>query len=170
MSNTPASVFISYVPEDDASVRALEKQLAPLRSAGKITSWSARAIRAGEDVYATIREHLGAADVILLLVSADYLATEAAGQEMAAALRHREAQGAAVVPVLVRACLVEETPLGRLRRLPDNGEPIEKWASKDDAWHGVVQTLRELGTGRAVAGASRCATATAAPCAVFPGS
>jgi tetratricopeptide (TPR) repeat protein len=144
VSNSPASVFISYVPEDDPSVRALEKQLAPLRNAGKITTWSSRAISAGDDVRATIGEHFGAADVILLLISADYLATEAAGQDMAAALRRREAEGAAVVPVLVRPCLVEETPLGRLRPLPDNGEPIEKWANKDDAWLSVAQALRDL--------------------------
>lgn len=77
-------------------------------------------------------------------VSADYLAADAGASEMAAALRRRHAEGATIVPVLVRPCLVDETPLGRLGPLPQNGEPISTWANQDLAWVGVAKAVRDL--------------------------
>ena len=144
MPAAPPSVVISYVPADEASLHALERQLAPLRDAKKIAPWSAREVPPGEDAAAAILEHLGAADVVLVLLSADYLAADAGASEMAAALRRRHAEGATIVPVLVRPCLVDETPLGRLGPLPQNGEPISTWANQDLAWMGVAKAVRDL--------------------------
>ncbi len=143
VSTAAPSVFLSYVREDEDSLRSLETHLRPLRDAGKIAPWSARAIHPGADTAATLGEQLGAADVVLLLLSADYLASEAANREMAAALRKRHAEGATIVPVLVRPCLVDETPLGRFRPLPENGEPISTWTNSDLAWLSVAKAVRE---------------------------
>ena len=118
MGSSPPSVVISYVPEDEASLHALEKQLEPLRSGKKIASWSARRLSAGDATAEKIAEQLAGADVIVLLLSADYLASETAVREMAGALRRRRAAGARLVPVLARPCFVEETPLGALQALP----------------------------------------------------
>jgi tetratricopeptide (TPR) repeat protein len=144
MGDAAVSVFVSYVREDEGFLRALETQLAPLRTSGKIALWSGRALSPGEDERKAALEQLGAADVIVLLLSPDYLADEDVVREMAAALRKREAEHASIAPVLVRPCLVEETPLGRLRALPENGEPISTWANQDLAWLSVVKGLRPL--------------------------
>jgi tetratricopeptide (TPR) repeat protein len=151
MGDAAVSVFVSYVREDEGFLRALESQLAPLRRNGTIALWSARALSPGEDERKAALEQLGAADVIVLLLSPDYLADEDVVREMADALRRRKAEQSSIVPVLVRKCLVGETPFGRLRALPENGEPISTWADKDLAWVSVVEALRPLLTSRVAA-------------------
>lgn len=141
----PPRVFISYATEDEPFARALERHLAPLTRTGEMVVTSARAVLAGDDLRAAIESHLGAAEVVLLVVSAHYLETKGgAGEEMATALRHREVNGVAVVPVLVRSCVVEATLLGRLQSLPEDGRPIGARPDQDEAWLCVVRAVRRL--------------------------
>ncbi len=82
--------------------------------------------------------------MIVLLLSADYLASETAVREMAVALRRRRAAGARVVPVLARPCFVEETPLGALQALPEDGMAISMSANADLAWLQVARSVRDI--------------------------
>lgn len=90
---------------------------------------------------AVLREHLDGADLLVLLLSADYLASdEFEAMEPYALLRHR--QGAVVIPVIVRACTWDMTALAELQALPSNGRPVASWPNRDDAWQDVVQGIR----------------------------
>ena len=70
------TVFFSYAHHDEALRNELEKHLAMLKRQGVIDTWHDRRIDAGQDVHAEISEYLGKADIILLLVSADFLASD----------------------------------------------------------------------------------------------
>src|SRR5688572_6254 len=97
----PAKVFISYAHEDEAHKDKLLTHLASLRRQGVIATWHDRDIRAGREWSAEIRAQLDTADVVLLLVSADFLASDFCHEiELARALERHEAGEAHVIPII----------------------------------------------------------------------
>ena len=72
----PISIFFSYAREDDRLRTALEKHLASLKNQGLIASWYAHKISAGKEQTQEVESALSEARIILLLISADFLASE----------------------------------------------------------------------------------------------
>jgi hypothetical protein len=140
-------VFISYSHRDSRYRNELMKHLTPLHREGLLAAWHDKKISGGEDWQAQISEHLLGADIILLLVSADFLDSDYCYRsEMKAALRRHEAGEARVIPVIVRDVDWRNGPLAKLQALPinRNGQlvPIGRWASQDAAWLSVILDVR----------------------------
>ncbi len=101
--------------------------------------------RAEHRIIKEISQALEAAEIILLLVSADFLASDYCfGIEMSRALERHSSGDAVVVPVILRACDWQHSPFKHLNALPSGGREIAKWAYPDDAFLNVVQGLRKL--------------------------
>lgn len=149
MSMTRA--FISYSHADDALRAELDKHLSLLRRQGLIDLWSDQRIPAGGEFDTHISAELEAADIIILLVSPDFMASDYCyGIEMKRALeRHREGS-AAVIPIILRPVDWHSAPFGALKALPRDGKPVAKWPTLDDAFLDVVQALRSLLAARPV--------------------
>lgn len=140
-----AQIFISYSHKDDALRAELDKHLALLRREGAIDLWSDHRILPGSEFDKDISQALEAAEIILLLISADFLASDYCfGIEMNRALERHTSGDAVVVPVILRACDWQHSPFKHLNALPSGGREIAKWASPDDAFLNVVQGLRKL--------------------------
>lgn len=140
-----ARIFISYSHKDDALRAELDKHLALLRREGAIELWSDHRILPGSEFDKEISQALEAAEIILLLVSADFLASDYCfGIEMRRALERHNSGDAVVVPVILRACDWQHSPFKHLNALPSGGREIAKWASPDDAFLDVVRGLRKL--------------------------
>lgn len=140
-----ARIFISYSHKDDALRAELDKHLALLRREGAIELWSDHRILPGSEFEKDISLALEAAEIILLLVSADFLSSDYCfGIEMRRALERHVSGEAVVVPVILRACDWQNAPFSHLNALPSGGREIAKWASPDDAYLNVVQGLRKL--------------------------
>lgn len=135
-----AKVFISYVPEDEAWRAVLEVHLASLLRGGSIQVWHAGHLAAGEAVGARTRLELESADVVLILVSPDYLASDNATRETEIAIRRRNAGSATIVPILIRPCHWESSPLAGLVMLPRDGKPVRQ-SNNDAAWTSIIQEL-----------------------------
>ena len=100
---TPIQVFISYAHEDAEVASKLEKHLAVLLRRGQISSWFDREIEAGTDWKREIEQRLNSSQIILLLVSAEFLASDNCyGVEMQRALQRHDAGEAVVIPVIAR--------------------------------------------------------------------
>ena len=150
-----ARIFISYSHKDDSLRAELDKHLALLRREGAIELWSDHRILPGSEFDKDIAEALEAAQIILLLVSADFLASDYCfGIEMRRAMERHDAGEAVVVPVILRACDWHHSPFKHLNALPSGGKEIAKWASPDDAFLDVVQGLRKLLAAGKVRGSS----------------
>ena len=140
-----ASVFYSYANEDDALREALEKQLSMLRRQGYIAPWHKRNISAGQAWETVTDEHLNTADIILLLVSPDFIASDYCyGREVTRAMERYEAGEAHVVPILVRPTDYKGTPFEKLLPLPTDKVPVTKWQDRDDALLDVAQGIRNV--------------------------
>jgi len=142
--NAPVDIFIAYSHEDIDFKNVLKKFLAPLLREGKVTLWDDFDIEAGQEWDAAIKKRLYSADVVLLLVSSDSLASEYFyGKEVKVSLERHEKGETVVIPVILRHCDWEPTPLGSLEALPEKGRPVVDWPTRDQAFQDVVSKLRQ---------------------------
>lgn len=90
-----------------------------------------------------IDEHLESANIILLLISSDFLASDYCyDQEMKRAMEHHAQRKACVIPIILRNCDWRDAPFGKLQALPKDGKPINTWNDIDDAFTDVVEGLK----------------------------
>ncbi|XXX76640.1 SIR2 family protein [Sorangium sp. So ce134] len=142
----PVRVFFSYASRDEELLARLEAHMSPLKREGLIAPWHSGKIGAGEDLERAIGEQLEAADLILLLVSASYLASEQGDAQVTRAMERRAAGQAAVVPILLRPCDWETTRFAELQAVPRDKKPVTKWADEDEALLQVVREIRAVVT------------------------
>ena len=136
-------VFFSYSHRDEKLRDELEVHLAMLKRQGVIGTWHDRRIGAGKNVDGTISEHLETSQVILLLVSPYFLASDYCYDvEMRRALERHEAGDARVIPIILEPCEWQETPFGRLRATPQDGKPVSKFSNIHDAFLQVTRDIR----------------------------
>jgi hypothetical protein len=137
------TLFFSYAHADEALRDRLDRHLAMLKRQGVIDVWHDRRIVPGEPIDEAIAAELERADLILLLVSPDFLASDYCYErEMRRALERHTAGEAQVLPVILRPCDWHEAPFGHLLATPTDGKPITKFADLDDAFLDVTKAIR----------------------------
>lgn len=138
-------LFYSYSHKDESLRNELETHLKLMQRQEMIETWHDRAIEAGEDWKQRIDDNLERADIILLLVSADFIASDYCYEkEMKRALERHEKGEARVVPVLVRDVNWKDAPFARLAALPQNRVAVAKWQDKDSAWRDVAEGIEKV--------------------------
>jgi hypothetical protein len=144
----------------------LEIHLAMLKNQGLIESWHDRRINVGDEFSGSISAELNKADVILLLVSPDFLASKYCYDiEMQRAMERHEAHEARVIPVILRHCDWHHAPFGKLVAAPKDGKSVKAWADIDAAFLDVVGRIRavlpakDLGISRPITSQSASAPA-----------
>ena len=148
----PLRIFFSYAHEDEELRDELAKQLDILERQGNIATWHDRRIEPGEEWAGKIAENLKAAELILLLVSADFLASDYIQDvELQHALERHQNNTARVVPIILRDCLWQQGALAQLQVLPTDGHPVtgDQWHNRDEAWldvaKGILRIAQEYG-------------------------
>lgn len=138
-------VFISYSHKDESYRNELEKHLSLLSRQGLIEHWHDRRIVPGQDWKKAIDRNLEKADLILCLVSADFIHSDYCFDvEMERALRRHKDGTAQVVPIIVRPCDWHAAPFSKLQALPRDGKAITSWSNQDEAWLDVAKGIRTL--------------------------
>ena len=140
----PIEMFISYSHKDEALREELGAHLSLLKRDRVIDEWHDRRIVAGQEWGGAIDEHLNSAAVILLLVSADFLASDYCYDiEMKRALERHDARDACVIPVILRSVDWRGAPFAKLQALPKDGRPLTSWPNKDEAFTDVARGIRK---------------------------
>jgi len=133
------SIFISYSHRDDEWRQKLDTHLGSLWQEKVISVWHDRRTVAGEDWAGAIDDKLDTADVILLLISPDFIASHYCYKiEMPRALERHEADDAVVIPIILRSCVWQGAPFGKIQGLPRDAEPITSVVNPDKAFTEVV--------------------------------
>lgn len=142
-NSEPLSVFISYSHRDEAFKDELVVHLANLKRQGKIKAWQDRDIEAGAEWDAEIKQQLESAEIILLLITPRFLASNYCFDlEMQRALQRHNEQTARVIPIIVKHCDWQDAPFSKLQVLPKDAKPVTKWDDQDEAFLNVVQGIR----------------------------
>ena len=138
-------IFISYSHEDEALLKNLEKHLVGLKHAGLITVWHGRKISAGVPWEEEIARYLSNAQIVLLLVSANFIASDYCyGVEFPRALERYEQQAARVIAIILSPCRWRDTPLSRLQVLPKGAKPVTQWADTQQAFVSITDDIAEV--------------------------
>jgi hypothetical protein len=138
-----ATLFFSYSHKDEDLRDQLEVHLSMLKREGLIEAWHDRKIPAGDEFDGAIDEKLESADIILLLISADFLASRYCYDvEVQRAIQRHEQRSARVIPVILRPCDWHNAPFGKLLVAPTDGKAVTRWTDRDEAYVDIVRQIR----------------------------
>jgi TIR domain len=139
-------VFISYSHNDKKREKRLSRQLCIMEEVRLITRWDDGEIKPGQDWDPEIIKKLNEADVILLLITPDFMNPQhyAYEVELKRAMQRRETGQVCVIPVLLEeVALWPKHPLAKLQALPPGGKFIYyEWRVPAK---GFVETVNALG-------------------------
>src|SRR6266704_5642769 len=136
-------VFISYSHKDQAFREELEIHLSNLKRQNIISSWYDGNIAPGSELEPQIMDHLMSAQIILLLISADFIHSDFCYSiEMKQAIDRHNAGEARVIPILLRPTDWQGAPFDKLKILTTDAKAVTKWRRRDDAFADIVQGIR----------------------------
>src|SRR5579859_7888475 len=122
MSEAPKQeikLFYCYAREDKDLREQLEKRLRILSNKYNLIHWYDREILPGQDWKRTIHQHLSTAQMILLLISPNFMTSGYCyGIEMVEALEREKAGTCRVIPIILRDTNWEDAPFKHLQVLP----------------------------------------------------
>ncbi|MEN6290670.1 MAG: toll/interleukin-1 receptor domain-containing protein, partial [Methanobacterium sp.] len=138
------SIFFSYSHKDEELRNELEAHLALLKRQGIISAWYDHCIIAGDEIDQVISSELESAKIILLLVSAHFLASDYCYEkEMKRGLEKHNDGTAVVIPVILHPCDWHSAPFGNLRATPTDGKPVSMFANQQEAFSIIAKDIRE---------------------------
>jgi len=138
------SLFFSYSHKDEELRNELETHLALLKRQGIISAWHDHRITAGSEIDQVISSELESAQIILLLVSAHFLASDYCYEkEMKRGLEKHNDGTAVVIPVILHPCDWHSAPFRNLRATPTDGKPVSMFANQQEAFSIVAKDIRE---------------------------
>ena len=118
-------VFISYSHKDEDIKDKLDAHLAFLKRDERIVTWNDRKILAGQEWDLKIKEELDHADLILLLISANFIASDYIWKfELTKAIERNNSGMAIVIPIFCKPCNFENMPFAKIQGLPKSSTPI----------------------------------------------
>jgi len=146
VSTTGIAIYIACASEDEAMRKKLEILLNDLTRRYQITWWHKYLVDAGHERRREIESHLQRADIVLLLISPDFLKSdECFNVEMLSALKRHDTEETRVIPIVVRPTPHwEEQPFGKLQMLPRNTEPITAWPNRDQAYKEIAEEVGNI--------------------------
>ncbi|QBD77890.1 toll/interleukin-1 receptor domain-containing protein [Ktedonosporobacter rubrisoli] len=138
-------LFYCYSQADQSLCEELGKHLVLLQRSGLIECWHEQMLSPGCEWEAQIEYQLNAAQIILLLVSSDFLDSYyCAEKRMRIVLQRHEVGAAKVIPVILRSCDWKYAPFSKLQALPADIRPIANWPNHDEFFVHVVMGIRQV--------------------------
>jgi len=139
------SIFVSYAHADEGLRNELAKQLRVLERQGIIQSWHDQKMLPGSNRRQEIDQQLNSAQIILLLLSPDFMNSDSCcNVELKRAIERHNANEACVIPIVLRPVDWQELPIGKLRALPTDANPVTKWSDRDEAFFNVTQGIKQV--------------------------
>ena len=144
-SSDAPEVVLAYSPRDNELKTELGKQLDILQLQGAISGWHERSLANGEAASGSADDSLNNADLVLLLISSDFVCSEYCyGEEIQQAVKRHDSQVARLVPILGRPVpsgAWTATPFGTFSPLPQNGSAVTTWDNRDEAFADITNAL-----------------------------
>src|SRR6266849_1891455 len=140
----PVKIFFCYAHEDETLVNKLKTHLKLLQRQGLIDVWHDRDISAGMEWEREINTHLNTAQIILLLVSPDFINSDYCYCiEMKHAIERHIRFEARVIPIILRHVYWQGAPFGKLQALPKDAKPVTDWRNREKAVFNVAEGIRK---------------------------
>lgn len=135
-------LFIGFSNKDVSFLLELEKHLSTLKELGYIETWNRNEISFGKESISETKNKLDDSDLIICLLSSDFMATEYFDKDLFSPLFEMEEK--IVLPILVRPVIYAGTPFEYIKILPSNRKAISQWSNEDEAWVEIVKEIHYL--------------------------
>lgn len=143
-NDSPLSLFICYAQVNERYVKQLIPSLKVLARRGYIIPWRDTDLIPGEEWDETIKERLYDAQIILFMVSREFLASEYITQEeRPLAMKLMKDKRAVVVPVLLEDCSWRDEDFAGLENLPQKGKLVSSFNPHSKAWALVEEGIKK---------------------------
>lgn len=142
--NKIVEIFYSYSEKDSKLLNRIEEQLPLLRRRGIIKEWHKGKSQIGKDQKEQIDLHLNSAQIILLLISNNFLNSDDCYAQMERAMERHETGEARVVPIILRRCEWRDLPIAKLSILPQGERPATDWTNKDEGFYNIGKGIRAV--------------------------
>lgn len=138
-------IFCSYSNEDRSLQESLEKHLSSLVRGGGVLTWNKHKVKAGQEYQLEIDNQLKRADLILLLISSNFISSDDCyGSDLAIALRRYEVHRTRVIAILLKPCTWDELAFSPFQVLPRNQIPVTLCKNRDAAFKEIVEEIRTV--------------------------
>ncbi len=144
--NQHTNIFIAYAKANEDILELLRKHLTSLERTEGVKIWYDGKVDLGQEWLEETEKAMANADIILLLVSADFIASDFCYEhQMKQALEFHAAGKATVIPVIIRDCAWEHAPFSQLKVLPLNGVHTTSsvWDTEDEPYVEIARALNE---------------------------
>lgn len=137
-------LFYSYCHKDARHREAMERSLAPLKREGLLKNWSDRSILPGQSISRNVREEMDRADIMVFLLSQDFIASEACMKEWRHAKQLAQRKSLFRIPIILRDCAWKDLLAGDdVKALPTDGTPLTE-SNVDAAWQQVYEGVKDV--------------------------
>lgn len=141
----PLKLFFSYTRKDKHWLEQLKRHLTSLVQQGFLQTWDDSQIHPGDVWAETINMNLLNADIVIFLVTPDFLGSDYAfNVEMRIILRRLKEKKAKVIPVILSAADWRNSPLVNLEPLPSNGQPLTDWANIEAGFTDIIDGIEKI--------------------------
>jgi predicted ATP-binding protein involved in virulence/nucleoside phosphorylase len=138
-------IFIVYSHKDELLRDELAMHLHSLMGQGLINVWHDKQIMLDSEWQKGIDSNLDSADIILLLISADFMASDySGGREFRRAIERHNTQDARVIPIILRPTDYKMPPFSNLSILPTNSLPVTQWGNREEAFVNIAKGIRAV--------------------------
>ncbi len=143
--NNNLKFFLSYSHIDESYVEEFVKHIAPLKNILPIEYWYDRRIASGEEFDSEIKQNIYSADIIVLFISANFLASDACLDEKKIAFKLNKKRGVITCPVILESCgWLDDPDLCTILALPTDGKPITEFVNLSTAWNDVYKGIKKV--------------------------
>ena len=141
----PINIFLSYAHEDELLKERLDIHLSPLKRSGMINTWNDREIISGSDWNNVIINELESADIVLLLVSADFLASEYIWKvEVEKAMEKHQNKDGIIIPIFLKPCDWSDASFSIINGLPKDAKPVTKYEDMEEAFYEIARGIKKV--------------------------
>lgn len=145
MNSAPIKIFYGFAQADNQYKYTMDKYLTLLRQHNFIDEWCEREVIAGQDISERKRLALSESDIIIFLISIDFLSSKECKADWDAASKLALTDGKRIVTIIVAECPWKDFGgMGKLSPLPSNGVPIENWDTAESAWCDIYDGIKKV--------------------------
>ncbi len=138
-------LFISYSHKDENLIENFINHVAPLKNNGILSEWYDRRIETGEEFQEDINNNLENADIICLMISSNFLASEACLEEKDIALELKDRKGIRVIPIILSPCAwTIHKELSDLLAIPTDGKAVTTFPDENEGWLDAIHWLMKV--------------------------
>lgn len=141
----PKNIFVSYSSKDEIYLKELRQHFKTMRDNNEINYFDGGMIAPGDLWDEKIKQHLQQADIIILLISVDFINSGYINDiELKQAIEKHSRNECKIIPIVARECDFENAGIGKFQAIRYNNKSLQNCGEdRDNAYKYIIAKIRE---------------------------